>query len=293
MGNTILIRRGTAAPTASSFVVGEPAWDASAGRLYVKNTAGAMVCINPVDIPSGDSDIPNIAALATSGIAVRNNTGSAWTTRTITAGSSKISLSNGDGVSGNPTVDVTEANLTIANIGGSVPATKMPALTGDVTTSAGAVATTIANSAVTNAKLANMATETFKGRITAGTGAPEDLTIVQARKLLRRAMYTISTPGSSYTLDVTNGLYQKTTLTANWTLVFPTTTPEAGESVFLYVKQPASGGPRTLTLDTGFQAPGGRSSIVLSTAANAVDRLELFFDSTSTATVTITKDIKA
>ena len=37
---------------------------------------------------------------------------------------------------------------------GTVPAARMPALTGDVTTSAGAVATTIANGAVTNAKLA-------------------------------------------------------------------------------------------------------------------------------------------
>lgn len=53
--------------------------------------------------------------------------------------------------------------------------------TGDVT---GATALTIANDAVTNAKLANMATATLKGRTTAGTGDPEDLTATQATALL-------------------------------------------------------------------------------------------------------------
>lgn len=53
--------------------------------------------------------------------------------------------------------------------------------TGDVT---GATALTIANDVVTNAKLANMANATFKGRTTAGTGDPEDLTATQATALL-------------------------------------------------------------------------------------------------------------
>lgn len=46
------------------------------------------------------------------------------------------------------------------------------------------VATTIANDVVTNAKLANVNTATFKGRVTAGTGDPEDLTGTQATTLL-------------------------------------------------------------------------------------------------------------
>jgi len=56
------------------------------------------------------------------------------------------------------------------------------ALTGDVTASAGNNATTIANDAVTNAKMANMAQATIKGRQAgAGTGDPEDLTASEAR----------------------------------------------------------------------------------------------------------------
>ena len=43
---------------------------------------------------------------------------------------------------------------------------------------------TPANLSVTNAKLATVATQTFKGRTTAATGAPEDLTIAQAKVML-------------------------------------------------------------------------------------------------------------
>lgn len=58
-------------------------------------------------------------------------------------------------------------------------------LTGEVTgTGPGATATTITNDAVTNAKLNNMSTQTIKGRTTAGTGDPEDLTATQATAVL-------------------------------------------------------------------------------------------------------------
>lgn len=47
MAVQIQLKRGTSAPSAGSFAVGEPAWDATNSRLYVKNTAGTMVAINP------------------------------------------------------------------------------------------------------------------------------------------------------------------------------------------------------------------------------------------------------
>lgn len=61
-----------------------------------------------------------------------------------------------------------------------------PNHSGDVT-SVGDGATTIANDAVTNAKLANMAVNTIKGRITASTGDPEDLTATQVRTIINVA----------------------------------------------------------------------------------------------------------
>lgn len=53
--------------------------------------------------------------------------------------------------------------------------------TGDVT---GSGALTIANGVVSNAKLSQVSTATIKGRVTAGSGAPEDLTATQVRTLL-------------------------------------------------------------------------------------------------------------
>jgi hypothetical protein len=56
-------------------------------------------------------------------------------------------------------------------------------MSGDATIdNAGAL--TIANEAVTNAKLADMATDTIKGRDTAGTGVPEDLTTTEVTAML-------------------------------------------------------------------------------------------------------------
>lgn len=75
-------------------------------------------------------------------------------------------------VSGNSAVAANTAKQANANHSGEVT---------------GSGALTITNGVVTNAKLANVATSTFKGRSTAGTGVPEDLTLAQARTLLNVA----------------------------------------------------------------------------------------------------------
>lgn len=57
----------------------------------------------------------------------------------------------------------------------------------------------IANDAITNAKAANMATSTIKGRVTAGTGDPEDLTPTQAKSVLAIANTDVSGLGTMST----------------------------------------------------------------------------------------------
>jgi hypothetical protein len=103
------------------------------------------------------------------------------------------------------------------------------ALTGDVTASAGSNSTTIANDAVTNAKLANMAEGTLKGRASSGAGDPEDITIGSGLTLTGT---TLSASGGSGGGDaLTSGTldqFTDVTQTATKTLAITESTTLAG-----------------------------------------------------------------
>jgi hypothetical protein len=70
---------------------------------------------------------------------------------------------------------------------------------GDVVVSGGGATWTIDANAVTNAKLADMATQTFKGRVSAGSGDPEDLTPAQVRTAIALPTSTMAGRLARYT----------------------------------------------------------------------------------------------
>lgn len=103
-----LINSGvTAATYGSTTQVPQVAIDAK-GRV----TSASNITITPANIGAQpvDSDLTAISGLAGTGLIVRTGTGTA-TTRTLTA-STGISVSNGDGVSGNPTISSTITQYT-------------------------------------------------------------------------------------------------------------------------------------------------------------------------------------
>lgn len=127
-------------------------------------------------------------------------------------------------------------NLSGTNATGTLAAGRFPALTGDVTTSAGSLATTIANDAVTLAKMANMATSSLIYRRTAGTGDPEVNTLAQ----LKTDLQIIDTTAIEFVIDgggatITTGLKGYVEVPFNCTIVRATLLADQSGSIVVDV----------------------------------------------------------
>lgn len=104
---------GAVAPSDATYIVSTASAGLSAefalstlstGLLKVTTTTGALTtAVAGTDYQAADSDLTAIAALASNGVIARTGTGTA-AVRTITGTSNQITVTNGDGVSGNPTL---------------------------------------------------------------------------------------------------------------------------------------------------------------------------------------------
>lgn len=114
--------------------------------------------------------------------------------------------------------------------------------------------------------------------------------IAQLRSILRGPRY-ILTFNATQNWSLDDGLYQDLTLTTttDFTIKYPSGVT-IGETAFIYIRHNIAG-TKNLSFDSQFKTASG-AAIALSTTLYSVDRLMFFFDTATTCTVTITKDIK-
>ena len=150
---------------------------ASGGEQFVRCDGTNVIAVSPAGGTSGALLAGNNLSDLVSASTARTNLG-LGTSATHAAGDF---LQTANNLSDLASASTARTNLGLGALAtqSSVTGSEMPALTGDVTSSAGTVATTIANNAVTNAKAAQMAAHTFKGNNTGSTANAIDLTAAQ------------------------------------------------------------------------------------------------------------------
>lgn len=228
-------------------------------------SASALAGTEPVPIVQGGVTVKTttaaIAALATGGVTdgdkgdiTVSSSGTVWTIDPTAVSNSKLANVATATFKGRTTAgtgspeDLTVAQAkTLLNLAGTNTGDQTITLTGDVTGSGtGSFAATISNDTVTNAKAANMATATIKGRATAGTGDPEDLTATQVKTLLAIAagdvsgLAAIATSGSASDLsgtkpstfitDFTEAAQDSVGVMVDSTIVYNDVTPTLGRA---------------------------------------------------------------
>ena len=136
---------------------------------------------------------------------------------------------------------------------------------GDVTVSGTGAVWTVDADAVTNAKLMNVPTATFKGRVTAATGDPEDLTVAQAKTLLN---LTGTNSGDQTSIaGITGTLAQFNTACTDADFA-------SGGGTITGTSTGTNTGDQTITL-TGAVTGSGTGSFATAIANNAVDMTKL------------------
>ncbi len=154
----------------------------SGANTVLGNWTGSTANVSANSMPScPDTTGSHLNYVSGTGITCGTSTGAAaagtLTGATLASNVLASSLTSVGTLTGGATGAGFTIALTTSTVTGTLPASAFPALTGDVTTAGGALATTIANNAVTNAKSAQMAAVTLKGNPTNATANASDFTL--------------------------------------------------------------------------------------------------------------------
>jgi hypothetical protein len=230
------------------------------GTVAVANggTGATTLTLNNVLLGNGASALQVVAPGATGNVLTSN--GTTW--------SSSAPQNSANTISGVVPVANGGTGLSSVTNGGAVYASSSSALTtGTLPLTAGGTGATTAGAALTALGAAPLASPTFTGTLTAPIYAsvPQNLT-----------------DAATISWNPASGLNASVTLGDNRTLSF-STAPASGSYGTLVVTQDATGG-RTLTLPSGTNKVLGSTStttVTLSSAANAKDILNFYFDGTT------------
>lgn len=236
---------------------GTGATDASGART-------ALSLVPGTDVQAYDSDLAAIAALANSGIIVRTGSGTV-AARTIT-GDTEAVVSNGDGVSGNPTISIGSAIARDAEMA-ALYQTLNSTLTRLAGIGAGTLGDLIGRDGVgwTNIPAGSVGQALFQK---SGGGFAWSNIVSSSTSY---APTTSSWSGLSIVTDVSKGRHFRITLTnaTPATLLAPTNASD-GDVVRWEFLQDATGS-REIVLGSGLQGGSHITGIYLSTNANYVD----------------------
>jgi parallel beta-helix repeat protein len=257
-------------------------------------TLSGLQTIDGVTLESGDRVlVQGQSTTAQNGIYVAKT--SAWTRAR--------DLSTSDDFKGPIYIAVEDGTTYKNSFWHMLPATTITVGTSAITFTAGAPIGTIADDAITNAKLANMAQNRIKGRVSSGSGDPEDLTGAQVATMIGLSAETPEMYGAVGDGSTDDTAAIEAAATANGGFV--TGTPgaiyktEAGWNppdnfVFdlngaTWRPQASSGGygverliTTTATFNVTSQAAGGISCDVGSDPSAIADGSYCFFESTGT-----------
>lgn len=180
--------------------------DQTTGTLYYLNSSGV-----PTAISGGGGGVTSVGLSMPTGFSVAGSPVTAAGTLAVTTTLNGYLKGNGSGfaavasvpagdvtglaavattgayssLSGTPSLAAIATSGSAADLSsGTIPAARMPALTGDVTTTAGAVATTITAGAVSLSKMANLAANSLIGNNTGSSAVPLALTTAQVTAML-------------------------------------------------------------------------------------------------------------